>query len=64
MLKLETALQHNILYDCGHMQHIKIKANIYIKKLTYEHYLHPHMFSALHNHKLNCKEQWYEFRAE
>jgi len=27
-LKLKTALQYNILYDCGHMQHIEIKANI------------------------------------
>ena len=28
MLKLKTALQYNILYDCGHMQYIEIKANI------------------------------------
>lgn len=32
MLKLTTALQHNILCDCGHMQYTEIKANIYIKK--------------------------------
>lgn len=26
--KPKTALQYNILYDCGHMQHTEMKANI------------------------------------